>query len=132
MTEPILSFFYNSKDLEITILSHIDVMQAPTYSDYTRTEPLGKITYQSLTSTIDRLYVYSGNAIISFLNNTEDLIVFASNGSEDTDSGSKTYKSNRVVYNRIIEGKGKYTFLQGFVVINTFENGDRICYVYAT
>lgn len=139
-TEPILTFYYNSKDLVYEDISttssttkiRIGSLQGQTYKDYERNTKSGRITYQNLASIIDNLYIYTGNAVLSFLDNSKDLIIFASNGSDDTYSDTKKFKQNETVFNKIIEGKGQYASLEGTVVINTFENGDRICYVYST
>ena len=133
-TEPILTFYYNSKDLVYENISssiRIGSLQGQTYKDYERNTKSGHITYQNIASIIDNLYIYTGNAVLSFLDNSKDLIIFASNGSDDTYSDTKKFKQNETIFQKIIEGKGKYASLEGTVVINTFENGDRIGYVYA-
>ena len=134
--EPILTFFYNkknnvSKTITIDGLS-IYSYQYPVYSDYKQTNFLGYVVNHGNQSEINNFISYSDVSVLSF-DKTKDSISYEVTGGGDADPNDQPFWSpNQTIFNRIIGGKGPYTFLQGYVVVNTVENGDRICYVYST
>ena len=130
--EPLLTFFYNKNNVTVKSIATEELslygLQFPTFSDYKQTSSLGFVVYHGNESNINEHISYDETAVLAFIN-SEDAISYESTGS--LDGGKPFYKPNRVIVNRITGGKGKYTFLEGYVVINTFESGDRVCYVYS-
>ena len=132
-TEPILTYFYNVNDANRkelrTIGLTISGVQYSIYKDFKRTQLIGYLVYHNISTTINEFNTYTGSANLTLLDKN-DIINFTSNSSSNHDNGK--FKPNQTIFHKIIEGYGKYAFLEGYVVNNTFENGDRICYVYAT
>jgi len=134
-TEPILTFYYNSREfVETTIVTEglkTEVQRFTAYSDIERTKLLGYISYNSIKSTVDGILIISGTGTLVFIENlNDDSFTFANAG---ISFPSNLYPPNVLRINPIVLGRGKYQFLTftgGFVAINTFENGDRICYLY--
>ena len=130
MTEPILSFFYCTKDLvekDIKTESmNVHTFQVPVYSDYARTKQLGDLTYLGIGVQSDNFVTLADTSVLSILNNNDSISWIETNKRI-----SQIVPDDRTIISRIIGGAGIYTFTEGYVVVNTFQNGDRICYVYA-